>query len=65
MVPKEPTVSKLAAAHTTKHITFTIPKKPEIIRNPGSAKSQNDIMGAYNNGLMTIYGTKKHRKYYL
>jgi len=43
-----------AAAGTTRHITFTIPKTLEIIRKPGSATCQSVIMAAYNNGLWTI-----------
>ena len=43
-------------------MTFTIPETLEIIRKPGSATSQNVIMAKYKIGLLTIYGTKKHKE---
>jgi len=39
MVPKVSTISKQAAAGTTRHITFTIPETLEIIMKPGRATS--------------------------
>jgi hypothetical protein len=62
MAPKEPTISKQAAAGTTRHVTFTIPETLQIIWKPGNATSQNVIMAAYKIGLLTIYGVKKHDK---
>jgi len=44
--PKEPKVSKQAAAGITRHITFTIPETLEIITKPGSATSHSVIMAA-------------------
>jgi hypothetical protein len=38
MAPKEPQISKQAAAGTTRHITLIIPETLEIIRKPGRAK---------------------------
>jgi hypothetical protein len=46
MASKELKISKQAADGTTSHITLTIPQTTEIIRNPGNATSQNDIMAA-------------------
>jgi len=48
MAPKEYKISKQAADGTTSHITVTIPETTEIIRNPGNATSQSDIMAAYS-----------------
>jgi hypothetical protein len=62
MVPKEPKISKQAAAGITRHITFTIPETLEIIRKLGSATSQSVIMVAYKTGLLTTYGIKKNKK---
>ena len=62
MAPKEPKISKQAAAGITRDITFTISETLEIIRKPGNSTNQNVIMTAYKNGLLTIYGTKKHKK---
>jgi len=61
MAPKEPEISKQAAAGTTRHITFTIPETLEIIRKLGNATSQSVIMAAYKIGLLTIYGIKKQK----
>jgi hypothetical protein len=54
MAPKEPKISKKAAAGITKHLTFTIPKTLEIIMKPGSATGHSVIMAAYNSGLLTV-----------
>jgi hypothetical protein len=62
MAPKEPKISKQAAAGITTHITFTIPKALEIIIKPGSATCQSVIMAAYNKALLTIYGTNTMKK---
>jgi hypothetical protein len=59
MAPKEPKISKQAAAGITRNITF--PETTEIIRKPGNATSQSVIMAAYKIGLLTIYGIKKHK----
>jgi hypothetical protein len=61
MAPKEPKISKQAAAGTTRDITFTIPETLEIIRKPGTAASQSIIMAAYKIGLLNMHGTKKHK----
>jgi hypothetical protein len=53
MAPKEPKISKQAAAGTTRHITLTIPEILEIIRKPGNATIQNVIMATSNTGLLT------------
>jgi len=47
MAPKELKISKQAATGTS-HITVAIPQTIEIIRNPGNATSQSDIMAAYS-----------------
>jgi hypothetical protein len=62
MTSIEPRISKLGAAGTTRHITITVTETPEIRRKPGSATSQSVIMAAYNTGLLTIFGIKKHKK---
>jgi hypothetical protein len=54
MAPKEPKISKQAAAGTTRHITFTIPKTLETIMKHGSATCQSVIMAAYEIGLLII-----------
>jgi len=59
MAPKEPKISKQAAAGTTRHITFTIPETLEIIVKPGSAAIQSVIMASYEIGLLAICGIKK------
>jgi hypothetical protein len=59
MAPKEPKISKQAAAGTTRHITFTIPDILEIIMKPGSATFQSVIMAAYSNGLLAIQTLRK------
>jgi len=46
MAPKEPKISKQAAAGTTRDITLTIPETLEIIRKPGNATCQTVIMAA-------------------
>jgi len=61
MAPKEPKISKQAAAGTTRDMTLTIPETLEIIMKPGSATCQSVIMAAYEIGLLAIYGTKKHK----
>jgi len=53
MFPKEPKISKQAAAGITRHITFTILEKSETIRKPGNATSPSVIMAAYKIGLLT------------
>jgi len=40
MAPKELKINKQAAAGTTRHITFTIPERLEIIMKHGSATRQ-------------------------
>jgi hypothetical protein len=55
MAPKEPKISKHAAAGITKHITFTIPETLETIRTHGSATRHSVIMAAYGIGLLAIY----------
>jgi hypothetical protein len=62
MTPKQLKISKQAAAGTTTDVTLTITETLEIIRKPGSATSQNVIMAAHKFELLTIYGTKKHKK---
>jgi hypothetical protein len=47
------------AAVGTKNITFTIPETLEIITKHGRATSQSVIKAAYNNGLLTIYNSRK------
>jgi len=54
MAPKEPKISKQAAAGTTRHITLTIPETLETIRKHGSATRQSVTMAAYKTGLLTI-----------
>jgi ABC-type spermidine/putrescine transport system permease subunit II len=61
MAPKEPEISKEAAAGITGHITFTTPETLEIIRKSRSATSQSIITAAYKTGLLTMHGTKKHK----
>jgi len=46
-------------------ITFIIPETLDIIRKPGIATSQNVSMAAYKIVLLTVHGSKKHKKYYL
>ena len=55
-------ISKLGAAVITKDITLTFPGIREKLRKPESATSHSVIMAAYNTGLLTIYGIKKHKK---
>jgi len=43
-------------------ITFIIPETLDIIRKPGIATSQNVGMAAYKIVLLTVHGTKKHKK---
>jgi hypothetical protein len=62
MVPKEPKITKQSAVGITRDITFTIPETLEIIRKPGNATSQSVIRAAYKIGLLTMHGTKKHKK---
>jgi len=54
MAPKEPKISKQAAADITRHITFTIPETLETIRKHGSVTRQSVTMAAYKTGLLTI-----------
>jgi hypothetical protein len=42
-------------------ITLPIPETQQI-RKPGSATSRSVIMAAYNIGLFTTYGIKKHKE---
>jgi hypothetical protein len=60
MAPKETEISKKAAAGPM-DLTLTIPETLEIISKPGNAISQSIIMVAYNIGLLTMHGTKKHK----
>jgi hypothetical protein len=62
MAPKEPKVSKQAAAGITRNITLTIPETTKIIRKLGNATSQSVIMAAYKIGLLSIYGIKNRKK---
>jgi hypothetical protein len=62
MAHKRPKIYKQKVAGTTRDITSTIPETLEIIMKPGNATSQRVIMAAYNRGLLTIYGMKKHKK---
>jgi hypothetical protein len=62
MAPKVSNISKRAAAGITRHITFTIPETLEIIRKPGIATCQSDIMAAYKIGLLTMHGQRNTRK---
>jgi hypothetical protein len=62
MVPKEPKISKQAAASITRHITSTILETLEIISKPGSATSQSVTMVIHKIGLLTTYDIKKHKK---
>jgi len=50
MASKEPRISIQTVAGTTRHITLTILETLGI------------IWKAYNTGLLTIYGIKKHKK---
>jgi hypothetical protein len=61
MAPKEPKISR-GAAGTIRDITLTIPETLEIIFKLGIATNQNIHMAAYNIGLLTTYGIKKHGK---
>jgi hypothetical protein len=54
MAPKEPRVSKQAAAGTIRHITFTTAKRTGKIREHGSATRQSVNTATHNNGLLTI-----------
>jgi hypothetical protein len=62
MASTEPKISEQAAAGITTDITFIIPQTLEIIRKPGSATCQSVIMAAYEIGLLTVYGAKKHKE---
>jgi hypothetical protein len=53
MAPKQPKISKQAAAGTTRDVTLTIPEILKIIRKPGNATSQSVIMATSNIGLLT------------
>jgi hypothetical protein len=53
MAPKQPKISQQAVAGTTRDTILTILETTEIIRKPGSATSQSNIMAAYNIGLLT------------
>jgi len=61
MISKEHKIGKQAAAGITRHITFTIPETLKIIRKLGTATSQSVITALYKNGLLAIYGIKKHK----
>jgi hypothetical protein len=61
MASTEQKISKLRAAGT-RHITLRITETLEIVRKRGSATSQSVITAVYNTGLLTIFGTKKHKK---
>jgi len=61
MAPKEPKISKQAAAGIKSDITLTIPETTKIIREPENATSRSVITAAYKIGLMTIYGIEKHK----
>jgi len=43
-------------------ITFIILVTLDIIRKPGIATSQNVGMAAYKIGLLTVHGSKRHKK---
>jgi hypothetical protein len=58
MAPKELKIRKQRAA-STRHITFKIPEKLEIIMKPGSATFQSVIMAVYKIGLLAICVIKK------
>ena len=62
MASTEPKISKQGAAGTITDITLTIPETLEIIRKSRSATSQSITMAAYDNGFLTNYGIKKHKK---
>jgi hypothetical protein len=62
MASIEPKINKLGAAVITKDITLTIPETLEVIRKPVSTTRHSIIMAAYKIGLLTIYGTKKHKE---
>ena len=62
MPSKETKISKLGAAVIMRDITSIIPETLEMFWNPGSGTSQSITMAAYNSGLLTIYGIKKHNK---
>jgi hypothetical protein len=62
VAPKEPKISKQAAAVKTRYTTLTIPEIMEIIRETGSAIGQSVIMAAYKITLLTIYGIKKQKE---
>jgi len=51
MAPKKFKICKQADAGTTSHITLSIPDTLEIIRKPGGATSQSDIIAPYIIGL--------------
>jgi hypothetical protein len=51
MAHKEPKLCKQAVAGTALHTTLTIPDTLEIIRKPGSATSQSNIIAQYKIGL--------------
>jgi len=52
-------ISKLGATVITTDITLIF---PGTFMKPGSATSHSVNMAAYNTGLLTIYGIKKHKE---
>jgi len=62
MVSTERKISKLGAAVITRDITLTFPGTCERLWKPGSATSHSVTMAAKNNGMLTIYGIKKHKE---
>jgi len=57
MASKDPSVSKEGTADKRKHLTLTI--QLEIIRGLENDESQREVAASHNNGLSTIYDTKK------
>jgi hypothetical protein len=56
---KDPKMSKQGSAGKRKHVTLTIPQKPEIIRKLKSGKKLREDTASYNTVLSTIYNVKK------
>jgi len=62
MASAEPTISKRRAAGTIRYTALTIPQTLQIIRKLGSDPRKSIIMVAGDNGFLTKYGIKKHKK---
>ena len=58
---KDPKMSKQGTAGKRKHVTLTIPQKPEIIGKLKSGKKWREVTASYNTVLSTIYNVKKHK----